>query len=491
MFGSNKTLFPAYSGLDDIDVALPKGPARSVAMRSTSDLWDIHSSEPHVTAPSDPGIAVPYPDNGFDPQSLSEDNDANILVNRAAEGLSEDRREELCEKLDDMYTNRLVSDLHLSHMDIGDLKEYILTHCPGALLVYNESDKDMLIKAFSLCKSLETLTSQVVDHSQFPEDEKQVLLSFVSCCDAVREAMLLPDYQIRQTLIGSTVSRDSLAIALDAFGLNEDEKKSRIHANDEFKDHKEAILLCELDLDRACHLEISQGMLAKALNNCLLQIMQSLRSHELRNALSSTIKYAQQIAQGEAQKTAKESKALLSNLKSDMLKVGVSPGLTKKLDNRIEEADLVCRQNGTSVVIDPQNASNASRSPKELQRTLNGLKAAQSQIEQVLQKGLDPVAKTCTYAELYTILCLQDCCIALSMGENRLKECASNLHSALYNELKNSNVPSVKALSANVKKAHKDLQSAENLKTMKHLKQAKSENRISDKKLQTLTKLLG
>lgn len=492
MFNSSRTLFPAYSGLDEIDVAMPNSPSRNVAMRTTSELWKIHNSEPHVTAPAEPGISVPYPDNGFNPNGLSETNEANTLINRAAVGLDRDQFSDLCQQLDDIYTKRLVSDLNLSSMNVGEIKEHISDECIGALLIYNESDKDKLIKAFSLCKSLDSLTEDVLGKAQFPEQEKQKLLSFVNCCQAVRDAMLLPNYQIRQTLLGSTISRDSLDTALSFYGLNEESASMRMNPNDEFKDYKEAIILCECELSQACNLEIASGVVAKALRNCLSQVLRNVMSPELKVALSSVIEHAQSRSLTSAKKSAKQNKEILKNLKSEMLKVGVTPSLTQKLDQKLKTSDTVLGMQGTSVSVDVQNATQAKRNPQEIQNTLQSLKSAQGQLTHILKtQNLDPVARLCVTCELYTVMCLQDCCIALSLGENKLRECAANLQSALFDEIKVSNVGNIKSLNSNVEKAHKDLHSAESSKTMEYLKKAQSEQVISDKKLQTLTRLLG
>tara|TARA_B100000900_G_scaffold410034_1_gene426986 strand:- start:3032 stop:4510 length:1479 start_codon:yes stop_codon:yes gene_type:complete len=492
MFNSSRTLFPAYSGLDEIDVAMPNAPSRNVAMRTTSELWKIHNSEPHVTAPAEPGISVPYPDNGFDPNGLSETNEANTLINRASVGLDRDEFSDLCQQLDDIYTKRLVSDLNLSSMNVGELKEHISNECVGALLIYNESDKDKLIKAFSLCKSLDSLTEKVLEKAQFPEQEKQKLLSFVNCCQAVRDAMLLPDYQIRQTILGSTISRDSLDTALSFYGLNEESVAMRLNPNDEFKDYKEAIILCECELSQACNLEISSGVVAKALNNCLSQVLGKVISPELKVALSSVVEHVQSRSLKDAKKSAKQSKELLQKLKSEMIKVGVTPSMTQKLNQKLSTSDSVLNIQGTGVSIDVHNANNAKRNPQEIQNTLQSLKSAQSQLTHILNtQNLNPIARLCVTCELYTVMCLQDCCVALSLGDDKLRECAGNLKSALFEEVKNSNIGNIESLNNNVNNAHKDLHSAESSKTMEYLKKAQSENVISDKKLQTLTRLLG
>ena len=491
MYSANNTLFPAYSGLDDIRVSMPNAPTRASAMRNTAQLWDIHTSEPHVSAPSDPGGSVPYPDNGFNPEGLSESSEANTIVNRASAHLSAEDRNELCSDLDTLYTKRLVSDLQLSNMNVGELKEHILQDCPGALLVYNGSDKDSLIKAFSLCKSLETLTSQAVDKSVSPIDEKAKLLSFVSCCEAIREAMLYPDYKIRQMLMGSTDSRDSLDEALESFCLSDD-NYLKVNPSDEFKDHKDAIALCELELEITCNLDVMNGNVGKSLQNCLNQILPHIRSFELRNALASTIGHTQRLANKSVKSHAKKSKSALKDLQKSMHDVGVVPELTQGLQGKIARANELEALDVVHSKVDSQSAKGASRSSKELQRVANLLKSAGSSLQRNLNMPMDALAKLCTVAELYTIMCMQDCCIALSLGEDtRLKECAENLHKALCAELRQSGIPHIQKLRADVHTAHKDLHSAQSSKTMEALEAAKSNNTISDRKLQTISNLIG
>ena len=165
--------------------------------------------------------------------------------------------------------------------------------------------------------------------------------------------------------------------------------------------------------------------------------------------------------------------------------------MTQKLNQKLNTSDTILAMQGTGVSVDVQNANTAKRNPQEIQNTLQSLKSAQGQLTRILNtQNLDPVARLCVTCELYTVMCLQDCCIALSLGEDKLRECAANLHSALFEEIKSSNVGNIKSLNHNVK-AHKDLHSAESSKTMEYLKKAQSENVISDKKLDTLTRLLG
>ena len=107
------------------------------------------------------------------------------------------------------------------------------------------------------------------------------------------------------------------------------------------------------------------------------------------------------------------------------------------------------------------------------------------------QARLSPIANLATRIELYTIMCMHDCCIMLAMGQPKLKNCAENLHVAVCEELKNSNVAPFRQLKSKVDSAHKDLHSQRKSSTMAKLNKAQTENAISDQKLKTLTTLLG
>ena len=203
------------------------------------------------------------------------------------------------------------------------------------------------------------------------------------------------DYQIRQTLLGSTVSRDSLDTALSFYGLNEESASMRLNPSDEFKDYKEAIILCECELSQACNLEISSGVVAKALNNCLSQVLRNIMSPELKVALSSVVEHAQNRSLKSAKKSAKQNKEILNNLKSEMLKVGVTPSMTQKLNQKLNTSDTILAMQGTGVSVDVQNANTAKRNPQEIQNTLQSLKSAQGQLTRILNtQNLDHCCKT-------------------------------------------------------------------------------------------------
>lgn len=494
MFGTNRGLFPAYSGLGDIEVELPSPPSRSKIARDVEDLWEIHTHEPHVTAASDPGIGVPYPDDGYDPQGLSEDSEVNELINRAAEHVSTTEQKKLLSQLHSLYTDRLVTNLQMSSMDVGAIKEMMQDKSAGSLLVYNGNDKDSLIKAYTLIQSLEHLVENFVKKSNFTEDAKAEMLGFIAPCPSVRDAMVLPEHLIRQRLFGSTESRDNIEHALFLFGLDDENVMPGRRLNpldEEFKDYLEKIDFAELELDRSLQQDMHSGVSHAAMYNALNQVMPNVHSQEIKDTLASVVMGVRRGAEEKSKKTARSLALLITRLKQDLEKIGIDPRSVERLVSR-EREYLQESQEPTKTPVSPDvlSARNTTRSPRELGRLHQGLGPVVQNLQNALNSQRLPEAKLCCAVEMYTLMCLRDCCIAMASGDS-LDPCIENLRGAVESVLKSSNLPTIKPLKLKLAKSHKDLQSAKKSKTMQSLKRAQSESLISDKKLETLRQIIG
>ena len=495
MFNTNRGLFPAYSGLGDVEVALPAPPSRSSIARDVEDLWEIHTSTPYVTAPSDPGIGVPYPDDGYDPRGLPDNSDVNALINRAAHPLTGASRADLLSKLTDQYTDRLVTNLQMSSMTPSAIKELMQEQCAGSLLVYNGNDRDMLIKAYTLIKSLEYVVENFVRNSTFSEDAKAEMLTFISPCPAVRDALVLPEHIIRQRLFGSTESRDSVARALEIFDLSDDDSsRSRNNPLDaEFADFLEKIDFAELELDRAVQQDIVSGDSQKAMFNVLNQVLPHIQSSDTRDAITSAIMDVRRKAEGQAKKTSKSLVLLISKLKRDLQDIGVD---TRSLDALVSKESKF-REESLGPITTPQDTKSvvgagvSKRSPRELARIRQMAHNAAAQLQRTSKFAhISPQATLCCNVEIYTLMCVQDCCSALETGGD-LAACVANLKHAIEAEIKSSNISPIKPLKYQVDKSHKDLQSARKSRTMESLNRAKSQSLISDEKLDTLRQIIG
>ena len=487
MFNTNRGLFPAYSGLGDIEVALPSPPSRSSIARDVEDLWSIHTSEPHITAASDPGIGVPYPDNGYDPSSLSEDSEVSVLINRASDPLTSEQRDELLAKLNEQYTDRLVTNLQMSGMAAGSIKESMLEQCPGSLLVYNGNDRDSLIKAFTLCKALEYIVETFVKGSVFTEDAKAEMLSFISPCPAIRDALVLPEHIVRQRLFGSTESRDSIDHALSIFGLSDDERAAKENPlNEGFEDYQEKIDFAELECNRAVLHDILHGDAHKAMDHALRQVLPHLNS-DISEKLTSAVVLVRRKAGFESKKTARALITMMSGLKSDLEKVGVDPRTIETLVEKEEALKKEAEAPITNIGY-PQN-SQKQRTPRGAIDAHRMLDNPIRHLKACLQKRMTLPERVCCSIELYTLMCMQDCCSAIMKGES-LNACAVALKEAVEALLKSTS-PQIAPFVKKVESSHKDLQSARREKTMMSLNRAKSDNTLSEKKLETIKQIIG
>ena len=438
---------------------------------------------------------MPYPDDGYDPRGLSDDSEVNALINRAAQPLTSALRVDLLSKLTDQYTDRLVTNLQMSSMAPSAIKELMQEQCAGSLLVYNGNDRDKLIKAYTLIKSLEYVVENFVRNSTFSEDAKAEMLTFISPCPAVRDALVLPEHIIRQRLFGSTESRDSVDHALEIFDLSDEGSGiSRDNPMDaEFADYLEKIDFAELELDRAVQQDIVSGDSQKAMFNALNQVLPYIQSSETRDAVTSTIMDVRRKAEGQAKKTSKALALLLSKLKRDLQDIGVDPRsvdalVSKEAKLREESQAAITTPTDTKSVVD---TGVSKRSPQETARIRQVAQHAAAHLQGMLRSQQpSPQMKLCCIIEIYTLMCIQDCCSALEKGGD-LSACAANLKGAVEAELKSSGVPQIKPLKYQVAKSHKDLQSARKSRTMESLNRAKSESLISDKKLETLRQIIG
>ena len=492
MYNSTRSIFPAYSGLSDIKVSLPAPPTRNSIARGVDDLWEIRNSQPHINVLTDPGVAVPLPDEGYNPTNLTEDSPANLLVNRGSQPLSLQEHEAIKERLDDLYTEYLTANLQMSGMTVGEIKEYMNENFPGSLLVYNGADKDSLIKAYTIVQALEKLVDLCDREALFTNIVKGQLVGFVSCCKSIRDALLLPNHMIRQKLFGSTESRDELQTALSAYDLDDTERSNpRDARNGEFRDYYQAIELCDLELDNCVNEAVECGIAAKAMDNALRQVLPHISSQELKKALHSTINHVKDIANKKAQKGGRLLQSMLEEIKADLAEVGVDPEFVDRLAQKEAAAQKLAGKKRHHTLVDTSAATRAKRSPRSIQAANHLLKQMQSQLMEISGRGLPLQRELATKIELYTIMCMQDCCIMLASGQPRLADCAENLYSSVCEELKNSKVYPFSLLKQKSDSSHKDLQEKRRSSSLERLNRAQSENTISDKKLKTLTTLLG
>jgi len=470
-----------------VKVALPKPPSRAEVARDLDDLWEIHTSEPHITPLEDPGINAPLPDNGFDPlRDVSENSPQNILANRGStDALSLETFNLLLQSAQNLYLRNVEEQKHLLSASVGEIKSEIELHAPGAFLIYNGANKDLLVKALALILSFEQLSDQYVSNATFEETAKTELIAFFKISPSVREAMLLPDHMIRQNLLGNTQVFNNLLDVFKIYGISEDSKL----LSDEFKDFREALVLSDIELNMAINKEIVSGLAHQALTNCLNQVLQNVSSRETKQVLKSCMENVQHLANSSFASLSDKYRQLIQNIKHELTQLGIDPHTLRKLAQK----EALASQSQISVIAPkPLELGSTLRNPSELRELNQFLTSASRQLEKYLNsENLGAEAKLALTCEIYALLCFRDCCATIMAGENKIKDCARNLYDALREEIRLCEIPHLRILSNNVEIAEKSLHSAQVSRTIDLLNKAKSENTLSDKKLETLTKLLG
>jgi hypothetical protein len=493
MFSNKRGLFPAYSGLADVSVALPSSPSRSSVARDAEDLWHIHTSEPHVTAESDPGALVPYPDeNGFDPsRDYSETSPANTLVNRASGTLSSSEKSMLLSELNNLYTDMLVDNLRMSRDSAQVIKELMMEEAPGALLIYNGNNTDSLIKAYTLTKSLETLIDQKVRDSEFSANAKSEMISFISPCPSVRDALILPNHLIKQRLFGSTEHRDNLEHALAIFDLDDQVSHIRNNPSDsKYADYLEKINFAELELDKAVQANILHGEASRSIENALSQIIPRIKSPEIKNAVVSTLTEVKRKAASQGKKTSKSLELLMGKLRKDLEDLGAD---SESLAQLVQKEKMHKRDAETYVepARTPKLQRAHQRPVRELRDLDNSLAQTIAHLHRIYGSSQDPINKSCVAIEMYTVMCMRDCCAMVASGRNDFDACAQNLKHAVDAEVRESRIQPVLDLRRAAEMSKRALHAAKVDSTMEVLNRAKSENEISDVKLDTLKSIIG
>lgn len=494
MFNKNRGLFPSYSGAEDVNVQLPSAPSRASVSRDISDLWETHTQNPHVVANDTAGISVPYPDDGFDPQSLSETSHENTLVNRAKKPSSNTFHREFLQKLNATFLDMALSQMSLSNMSILELKAFIERDCPGALLVYNGSNQNSLLKAYALIKSFESTIESLVSNSKSPIDTKENILDIIGDCEPIREALLIPDSTIRQRLLGSTKSVDHLDDVLETFNLKPEDDviedfTKLVDTKDEFIDYKREIARASLELDILIQSEIALGRVDSIAKNVLRNIQPELKSIDIYRTFELCIHHCKSLALSKLQSSSQKLLSMIEASIEELEEFGISSAQLSTIKHKMQTLEKY-----QELTISNSHIVNAQKKPiravDALQKAIHTLQNAQSQIQAVLHQIPQP-RKAFVLIELYIILCLLDCCNSILNGDNQIHACSANLYKAICEELMDSNVQDISKAKKALETAKLDLQSTQKSTILKKLESAKDGNKISEKKLQTLTSLLG
>ena len=487
MYNANKSIFPAYSGLEDVRVELPSPPSRSSIARDVGDLWNIHNSEPHVDALQDPGLKSPLPDDGFNPsKDLSETSEQNILVNRGSSRLSQQEFQQLMSDLKIQYSHCLDKYHHYNSMTVGEIKDAIYEETPGVYFLYNSSNKKLLIQAKCLVESLEKVVEDFVENATFENDAKAKMVYFVSLTPQTKNALLLPDLKIRQDFKGNTEVNNFIDNALKVYGLTT--LGNEIRENDGFDDYRDAISISKLDLSLEINIMISKGFVKSSLLSALKNAYSVIKNPEIKSVLKSVVLNTIQIAENDKIQNATSLLKVLNNLQEDLQSAGIDPLHSRKLISKVDSLQNIANEKRTLKISTPSSLS-GSRTDRDLKKAIILVSRLKNKIESQIERS--PNDDLPSVIKMYTFLVFEDCLRNLSKGRSTILSCSVDLYDAIKNDIEHSNLPSIKSLKKELMTQSEDLKSAQITQNQNNLERAKEENLLSSKKFQILSGLMG
>lgn len=495
-FNTTRTLFPAYSDSSDIRVHLPSPPSRSKVARGLDDLWDIHQSEPHITPLTDPGVDAPLPiEDGFDPEGLSEDSPENILVNRGSRKVSSEETNRLEDALRKNYNGLLKSNQGLKGSQAGAIKSQLMNSCPGALLVYNMNDTHKLVQALSIVQAAQKLSTDMVSESAYPDETKEELIAFIGRSPVMRSAILLPNFTIQQRLLGNTELFDNIADAMSLLGKIPKENPLKEHsADDEFKDHREALDLAEVSFNLGVCYDIAKGLAQRAIFKSLLATKPCLVSKDAAVACVTLINALNNLNYRILCLNTDKAVVCYNDVKQTLAEINAAPSAMFAVDEKISSAKRKCIECKPQVLKqDTLVNTNIPVATDAIRKTTALLVNLASDIQNKLQMCKPgSAAYTGCCIELACIKSFIDCCDSLQNKSScDYKALCQRLYNYIHSLVCESGDPNIHALKSDVDFCKSSLETAQSLKTMQSLKKANVDKKISDKKLEILTKVLG
>lgn len=487
MYNANKSIFPAYAGLEDIKVELPAPPSKSSIARDVGDLWKIHTSEPYVTALHDPGLKSPLPDEGFNPEKdLSETSEQNLLVNRGSKKLSQQEYQQLMSDLKVQYIRCLDKYNYYNSMNVGEIKDAILEESPGAFLIYNSSNKKLLIQAKCILDSLEHIVEDFVQNATFENDAKSKMISFVSLTPQTKDALLLPDLKIRQKLKGNTEVFDHITNTLNMYGLSSLNVDMR--ENDGFDDHRSAINISRLDLDLEANTLIARGFVKNALLNSLKDVFFVVKNSEIKTVLKGVILNTIQRAEHDRVKNAASLVKILKSLQDDLKSAGIDPIHSRKLMSKVQSLKHIVA-NQKNIKHSNKVANQNMRSERDLKKATLLIHRLKNRVESEVQRSANDDLPL--VVKMYAFLTFENCLQDLAVGKLSISSCSEDLYNTLKDDIQNSNLPSIKVLKAELLNQSKDFKNAQSSQNQINLEKAKEDSLLSSKKFEVLSGLMG
>ena len=423
MLNETRSIFPSYSGLNEVRVQWPTPPRRSAMARNLNDLWNIHISEPHVTHDLGPGAGAPLPDeDGYDPNTLSEDSSQNVLANRGSVRITLETRNEIHTLLQDVFSKQLEMVRASKKESLFDLKKRVRKECPGTFLVYNGSSTPKLLEAFALCRALEKGAVDWVGSQAYSINAKEEFIEYIKPSAEARHVLLVPDQTIIQQIMNNTVSVDNLENTLRVLGLSS-ENSYLLENDDQFRDFRLNAAQLKLKKNLTDRSRLLDGDLSVCFQSFMGQLPSVVTSADCKAAVLGALYRCIGILKTRQLKDAHSLKQIMETLEKDFEEIGVDPALLPQFQQ--EKAFLQQVQTAAEETVDfphDMEPQSAIRNPRDIKASAENLGDVAARIS---PRNAGVVAEICM------ILCGKDVLTAKANGIEATNECSIRLADAL------------------------------------------------------------
>lgn len=375
MYGRN-SLFPAYTGLDQVDVRLPHTNRASHLSRNAQDLRAIYDEEPHVVVNADPGLRVPLPDNGFDPRGLGETSPENQLFNRgSAQILTENARTEIRALLQENFLQEFSENDSFVGMTPSSIREELYKTNPGALLLYNGASIEKLRTADALVNAV--LTSAKVWADQIGVEaipRKEQFLNYIKACAVIRLVAAREDSYLRQQTLSNSQKVNELDNALLLLDLS---LPPELESDSSLRDHTLCVNLATNNLQLALYEEALVSGLSETLEH-VCQFICSLTDKGELGYYYKKFKHAVRSCLADRLSASTEALSRLQNtLERDLSSAGVDTTKIKDLaagQSKLEQANKTSQS--LRAVWSKEDAPYLKDTVPELQEAVSAVKDA-------------------------------------------------------------------------------------------------------------------
>lgn len=380
MFNSNRSIFPAYSGVGEVRVQWPTPPKASSVNRNLKTLWDIHSNNPHVDANDDQGIGVPLPTDGYDPNGFSEDSRVLEFANRGSIRISEEVRTEIGELLQKAFNRILELENSDKNASVGELKSKAREELPGVFCIYNGFSRVQLLKAISLVRALEEVATDWSTNARFSLDAKAEFVEYIKVCPAALEAVIQSNSVLRQRALNSTIPVDKIDDCIRLLGISDDTRANG-EEDPEFEGSKLKIKLLKTQKEALDRDRLLRGDLSRCFHSVCGQLPAILRSKDCVEIVGSTLRDCREKLKRRQIRCLDRLEALYGQIGDEMRDAGVDPKMLPSLQNEIMAAQKL--RNATEM-ISPLRFDSAScpstRGYRDKERSIQTLQSIAQQM---------------------------------------------------------------------------------------------------------------